>query len=471
MAFAGIPLCVVVSPLAFGAVVLVAHLVDLVTPLAPEQWETLRRTAFALPELWAAVRGRESEIAWGRLAVLLVAPGMVLMLVAWPFVRRLQRIAGAGTLLDRIPSRAIDRAVLREQQFANVVEEMALSAGVPVPRVRLIDTPAANIAAIGLTSADATILATTGFLDELSRDERQAMVAHLIGSVGNGDLEIAAVILSVVETWGLVAATLEAVVFPGQRKLVRRFVAASRRSIRGTVRPGEARAVVEPLLVGGIPDPMAVAEGFRPESCTGVLFGVLILAPLLATVGLASIAARQVSALLTVLGFGPPLAAMWRSRRRLADATAVQLTRNPTALADAVRRLSAADVEIPEAWPVYLLFPVWVPVSEANVARAEQGAGRIVGMRLEAEPRLESLAQLGAALADGAPRRSVRERFRAAVGTPREIGMLVVWTAVAVVGLGALVAMSLVLTTALLAALWWVAGWLTAPLRWARRLG
>ena len=57
------------------------------------------------------------------------------------------------------------------------------------------------------------------------------------------------------------------------------------------------------------------------------------------------------------------------------------------------------------------------------------------------------------------------------MGTPREIGQLVIWTAVAVLGLGMLVAMSLVLTTALLAALWWVAGWLAAPLRWVRRLG
>ena len=60
--------------------------------------------------------------------------------------------------------------------------------------------------------------------------------------------------------------------------------------------------------------------------------------PLIATLGLASIAAKQSIGLFTTLVLGPWLAAMWRARRRLADATAVQLTRNPAALARAVKR-------------------------------------------------------------------------------------------------------------------------------------
>lgn len=469
MAVSGIPLCVVVSPLLFAVVIVVAHLIDLVAPLGPEQWAALRRVAFVLPELWGALRGRPADVAWSTLALFLVAPGMLLMLVAWPFVRRLQRVAGAGTILRRIPSREPDSTVLREQQLANVVAEMAVAAGVPVPRVRIIDSRVVNVAAIGLTTEDATIVATSGFLRELDRDERQAMVAHLIGSVGNGDLEIAAVILSVLGTWGLLSAILEATLFPTQRRLVRRFAAASARSLRGRVNRSEARAVVEPLMSGGIPDPMQVAEAFRPESCLGAAFGVLVLAPLLATVGIASIAARQLAALLTVLGFGPWLAAMWRARRRLADATAVQLTRHPSALASAVRKMGEADVVVPGGWPVSFLFPVWVAVTGENAADAEHGAGQIVGMRLETAPRLEHLARLGASLEHDAPRRTFAQSVRQALPDRKELTHAALWSAVATVLCAVLAAVSVVLATAVLAALWWVLSLLLTPLRWLRR--
>ena len=198
IAAAGLPLCVVISPLLLGGILLLAHLWDLVAPLPPGQWEDLRRTALALPEIWDAVRGRPADVPWGTLALLLLAPGSVLMLAAWPLVRRLSRAAGAGTILRQLPSREPDPAILAEQQLANVVQEMAVAAGVPVPAVRIIESPAVNIVAIGLTTGDATILATEGLLRKLSREERQALVAHLVGSVGNGDLEIGAVVLSVI---------------------------------------------------------------------------------------------------------------------------------------------------------------------------------------------------------------------------------------------------------------------------------
>ena len=185
---AGIPLCIVVSPIIFAAVLVGVTAWDLFAPLSESQWLALARIANALPDLWDAIRGRPSDVAWGPLAALFLAPGIVVMLLAWPFVRRMSRVAGAGSLLELMPSRPPDASVLAEQQFANAVQEIAVSAGVPSPRVRIIASRAVNIAAIGLTTNDATILATEGFLSTLNRDERQAMVAHLVGSVGNGDL-------------------------------------------------------------------------------------------------------------------------------------------------------------------------------------------------------------------------------------------------------------------------------------------
>ena len=68
-----------------------------------------------------------------------------------------------------------------------------------------------------------------------------------------------------------------------------------------------------------------------------LLFGYL---PLLVTVGLAAIAAKAII-WLTVLLMGPFVSGLWRTRRKLADATAVQLTRYPGALAQAYRALAA----------------------------------------------------------------------------------------------------------------------------------
>jgi len=460
VAVAGIPLCVVASPLIFGVVLIAANLWDLVSPLSADDWRALRRTAFALPEVWAAIRGRSAEIPWTSLALLLVAPGAVLMLIAWPFMRRLQRLAGSGAVLDLIPSREVDASVLAEQQLANVVQEMAVSAGVPVPRVRIIESAAVNVVAIGLTTDDATILASEGFLATLNRDERQAMVAHLVGSVGNGDLEIAAIILSVIETWGLVTATFEAVLWKQKRRLVGRFVRASARSLRGTASRDEARSVVNGLLGAEMPDPMDVAMGF-PENLWGVLFAVFVLVPLLATIGLASIAARTASSLFTAIGFGPWAAAMWRARRRLADASAVQLTRNPTALADAVRKLGAADVVIPEGWVVNFLFPVWVPVSAQN-AGAAVGAAEILGTRLETEPRLAHLAVLGAHLDDPPKSKSLHERIREELP---DLGKFAGWAVLCILICGVLLLVSWLLATALLWGLWVVLGWVFGPLR------
>ena len=464
VALAGVPLCVVVSPIAFGIVLVLAQLWDLISPLSPAEWESLRRTAFALPEVWAAVRGRPTAVSWGSLALLLVVPGAILMLIAWPFMRRLQRIAGSGSVLRLIPSRAADPSNLAEQQLANVVQEMAISAGVPVPRLRIVESPAANIVAIGLTTGDATILASEGFLTTLNREERQAMVAHLVGSVGNGDLEIAALILSVIETWGLVTAIFEAILWRRPRQLVGRFVRASARSLRGKASRNEARRIVNGLLAGEMPDPMEVAmSGMRPN-LLGVLYALFVLIPVLATIGLASIAARHASALFTALGFGPWLAAMWRSRRRLADATAVQLTRNPTALASAVKKLSEADVVIPEGWIVNFLFPVWVPVTAENAGAAE-GAAQILGTRLETEPRLAHLAVLGAALDAPVARKTLAERFREELPDLKQFMM---WGALCVLICAVLLVVTWVLTTALLWGLWVVLGWVFGPVRWVR---
>jgi hypothetical protein len=134
VALAGIPLCILASPLLFGIVLAGAHVVDLFAPLSESQWDRLHDAAFALPILWAKIRGRQVDVPWATLATLYVAPGALFMLLAWPFVQLLSRTAGAGMMLRRLGSREPSRAVLKEQQLANVVQEIAIAAGVPPPQ-------------------------------------------------------------------------------------------------------------------------------------------------------------------------------------------------------------------------------------------------------------------------------------------------------------------------------------------------
>lgn len=457
---AGIPLCVIIAPLVLGGGVLAVHLLDLVVSVPPAVRDRLDAAVHVLPGLWDWVRGRPTAVSWTALGLIYLLPGAILMLLAYPFVLRLTRRTGAGAMLRRLPNRALDPTAFAERQFANVVEEMAVAAGVRPPQVRIIPSPSVNAVAIGLHSDDAVLLATTGFLEQLTREERQAVVAHLVGSVGNGDLEIAAVILSVFQTWGLITLLLETPIHARARQQVRRFLRVASRPERAT--SGQVRKTLDRLLGGAGYDVDPLIDGIMsigPRSVSQALFILFIHIPVIATLGLASIAARAAIALFTALVAGPWLAALWRARRRLADATAVQLTRNPGALAGAVQAFARHDVEVPGGWVAYFLFPVWVPISEQSAARQTEAASNVVGMRLEPTPRLARLAALGAQLEAGAfPRPGWRERLRAHAPDPRELGRFVGWGVVAILGVISLLVITLAAASGLLMALWWALG-------------
>jgi Zn-dependent protease with chaperone function len=308
-----------------------------------------------------------------------------------------------------------------------------------------MESDAVNAVAVGLTSDDSTLIATTGFLNRLDRDERQAIVAHLVGSVGNGDLEIGAVILSVFATWGLISLLLEAPFSARRRTMLRRILRLMFDNARGRAHSRESETVFDILLAGASWD-MSMIDDIYEIHPRSVLHGCAIIVvqiPVIAVLGLASIAARMSAALYTALGLGPWLAAMWRARRRLADASAVQLTRNPTALARAVRTLDGCDVAVPGGWIAYFLFPVWAPVTDNNAAQPE-AASNIIGMRLETEPRLESIVALGAMLDADVRRPDVVTRLRR-LGTWKDLRAAFGWGLVGIV-------MSIVLITVTLAA-------------------
>lgn len=84
-----------------------------------------------------------------------------------------------------------DTSDLKRKRLLNVVEEMAIASGVPMPEVYVLEQePAINAFAAGHTPANAAITVTQGALDRLSRDELQGVIGHEFSHVLNGDMRL-----------------------------------------------------------------------------------------------------------------------------------------------------------------------------------------------------------------------------------------------------------------------------------------
>jgi heat shock protein HtpX len=171
----------------------------------------------------------------------------------------------------------------------NVVEEMAIAAGLPMPKVYIIDDSAPNAFATGRDPEHAAVAVTSGLLEKLDRDELQGVIAHEMSHVGNFDIRYAMLVGVLVGTTVLISDFF----------------------LRG-------------LWFGG---------GRRQGGGQGQII-MLVVAILLAI--LAPFFARLIQLSIS------------RQREYLADATAVQLTRNPKGLADALQKISG-DREVLES--------------------------------------------------------------------------------------------------------------------------
>lgn len=178
-----------------------------------------------------------------------------------------------------VPPEAED---LPRRRLRNVVEETALAAGLPVPEVFLLEQePGINAFAAGNTPSDAAIAVTRGALERLDRDELQGVIAHEFSHIGNGDMRLNLRLMG----W-LFGILLLALVGRGM------------------------------LYAGG--------RGGRGRGSGGVaLFGLALL-----VVGYIGVFAGRIIK-----------AAVSRERERLADASAVQFTRNPPGLAGALKKI------------------------------------------------------------------------------------------------------------------------------------
>ncbi|HYE06839.1 MAG TPA: M48 family metalloprotease [Planctomycetota bacterium] len=204
--------------------------------------------------------------------------------------------AGGAAVASRLGGRPVEPGTAdpAERQLLNVVEEMAIASGTPVPAVFVLDHETGiNAFAAGLGADDAAVAVTRGTLLQLDRNELSGVIGHEFSHLLNGDSRLNLRLIGVLHGILLIGLTgrvlLRAVTMPHRGRRDRR---------------GGGGGVVLVLIVGGI---ALIVIG-----AIGTFFGRLI------------------------------QSAVSRSREFLADASAVQFTRDPGAVAGALKRIGGS---------------------------------------------------------------------------------------------------------------------------------
>lgn len=127
---------------------------------------------------------------WGLFGTITVG---TLIVIGGGSAYKMSELSGGGRVVAEmlggrlVPRNSADPA---ERRLLNVVEEMAIAAGTPVPPVYLLDDRSINAFAAGLTANDAVVAVTRGTLDALDRDELQGVIAHEFSHIFNGDMRM-----------------------------------------------------------------------------------------------------------------------------------------------------------------------------------------------------------------------------------------------------------------------------------------
>src|SRR5215813_6392733 len=370
----GIPLTLVLTPLFYAVTIIGAEIINYFSPLPAEFWQNLTalgQLALRVGDYYINQKGSldPQELAVGLALILL--PGIVIAFVLWIGVLALFRRGGVGGTLASLNAREPNRNDLKELQLADVVEEMAIAAGLPVPKVMLIDSPGANAAAVGTSPADARLVVSRRLLDDLNRDQLEGLLGQLIGSIGNGDLRVAFMVTSVFETCGLLVTLINSPFGRESRSTLWRILRYGlKKSSSPAAHAAEAEAVASLLsrsLEMGQGDIDRFFDSAEQKKSFWRKFLSFVFFPILFT---------NMAIELTLFFFlnvllGPAMALVWRTRRYLADASAVQLTRNPDALANALQRLSQDNTAIPgSVWASHLF--VMNPKGDSSIGKGLQ---------------------------------------------------------------------------------------------------
>ena len=247
--------------------------------------------------LWQVTRdapaaGYHHLFPWLGTALLAVALGLV------SYIRK----TGASKVLWSSGAWQLLEAMTPEQKVLdNVVEEMAIAAGMPKPTIWIIEDADPNAFATGNDPQHSNIAVTTGLLTSVSRDELQAVIAHEMGHVKNLDMELMTMMAGLVGAVALISNGLGRILFRGGMNSSVSSSSVGRLS-GGAGRKGNMGPLVLVVLV--------------------IWLVSWLLAPLITR--------------LMALGIS-------RNREYLADAMSAQFTRNPLALASALDKIERAE--------------------------------------------------------------------------------------------------------------------------------
>ncbi|MEO6595437.1 MAG: M48 family metallopeptidase [Planctomycetota bacterium] len=234
--------------------------------------------------------------AFQPLVLLVVAAGTLLIVGTATLFKTAQLRSGGGKVAEMLGGKLVplDTTDPLERRLRNLVEEMSIASGIPVPDIYVLDNESGiNAFAAGWGPTDAAVAVTRGCLEQLDRDELQGVIAHEFSHVFHGDMRLNIRLMGVL--FGIVCiATIG-------RIIVRAVGSGAGRS-SGKGKGGAAGIVlfgVALLVIGWL----------------GVLFARLI------------------------------QAAVSRQREFLADASAVQYTRNPRGIGMALAKIGGLQVE------------------------------------------------------------------------------------------------------------------------------
>jgi heat shock protein HtpX len=249
-------------------------------------WILVVVVALVLGALGAAIGGA-TGFGWG---------GVTVALVVAFFMSIGSYYAGDRLVLASSGAKEVPQQETPDQyrQLLNVVTEMSIASGLPMPRVYLINDSAPNAFATGRDPKHASVAVTSGLLEKMDREELQGVLAHELSHVGNYDIRFALLVGVLVGSIALLSDWF----------------------LRFTFWGGGRR--------GG---------GDRDRGGGGLVIILLAVALVLAIV--APLIGRLVQL------------AVSRRREELADVSAVELTRNPIGLARALRSI-ADDPEVLE---------------------------------------------------------------------------------------------------------------------------
>lgn len=122
--------------------------------------------------------------------------------------------SGHNFILSSVNSRQADQTT--DKEIIRLVENIAITAGLPMPQVYIMDTTALNAFATGRNPENAYVVLTTGIIEKLEKSELEGVIAHEMAHIGNSDTKLMMIIILVIGFFTLAGSLLMRVSFRGR---------------------------------------------------------------------------------------------------------------------------------------------------------------------------------------------------------------------------------------------------------------